>query len=227
MADIVTEMQLRIAEIERKQDTMFRHGPVHERKKIDGEWLVRIKTGGTEDKPTLSPWLPYTQQNGGPNGLNVYRVPQKGENMTMISPSGDPRQALLTPMFWSNEHKPPSQDEDEIVVTHPKFKLTLKDGNLEIASSETITFKSAQKISFQAAGSEVEIKQGHVNIVSPQVHTVGETHLSVAGKDAQGIKMAVVEGLEDAQKVKVGQPFIPDPKVAELEAAAAGGGGGV
>ncbi|MDC7784770.1 phage baseplate assembly protein V [Rhodoplanes sp. TEM] len=229
MRDLLQELVTRVAELERKSDNMLRPGPVQARKKIDGEWFVRTKIGGTDEKPTLSPWLPYAQQNGGPKGLNVYRVPQIGENMMMVSPTGDPRQALLVPMFWSNEHKPPSDKEDEVVVTHPKFRLSLADGTLKIESSEVIEFNSAQTIRLVGGGSEVELKGGHINIVSGDIHTVGKTHLGVESKDEQGKKKAVMEGLLIGPRVKLSEKdATEDPKVGEIMAAiaAAGGGGG-
>jgi hypothetical protein len=71
------EVLTRVAEVERKLDSIFRHGPVHERRNIEGRWFVRLKVGGTDEKPFLSPWIPYSSPNGGPAGLNVHRVPAK------------------------------------------------------------------------------------------------------------------------------------------------------
>jgi hypothetical protein len=44
----IIELLTRVAELERKLDSMFRHGPVHERKKIEKRWFVRLKVGGTD-----------------------------------------------------------------------------------------------------------------------------------------------------------------------------------
>ena len=122
MSAEILELLTRVAELERKLDSMFRHGPVHERKKIEKRWFVRLKVGGTDEKPFLSPWIPYSSPNGGPQGLNVHRVRAKGEQLTMLSPAGDFRQAVATSLFWSDDHPPPSEDEDAVTITHPKFK---------------------------------------------------------------------------------------------------------
>jgi hypothetical protein len=53
----ILELLTRITELERKLDALFRHSPVHERKKIEGRWFVRLKVGGTDDDPFLSPWV--------------------------------------------------------------------------------------------------------------------------------------------------------------------------
>ena len=81
MSTEIPELLTRVAEVERKLDSLFRHGPVYERKKIEGRWFVRLKIGGTAQEPFLSPWIPYSSPNGGPQGLNVHRVPAKGEQL--------------------------------------------------------------------------------------------------------------------------------------------------
>ena len=172
----VLEALTRIAEIERKIDNLFRHGPVAERKKIEGRWFVRMRIGGSDEEPFLSPWVPYVSPNGGPEGLNVHRVPKEGEQLTLLSPAGDFQQGVATSLFWSDKHPPPSDDPDAVVITHPKFKLTLKDGNLTIENSEEIHLK--------AGSSEIEIKKNAVNIVSDKIVTVGRTYLGEESKDA-------------------------------------------
>jgi phage baseplate assembly protein gpV len=146
----ILELLTRIAELERKLDSLFRHGPVYERRKIEGCWFVRLKIGGTEEEPFLSPWIPYSSPNGGQAGLNVHRVPARGEQLTMLSPAGDFRQAVATSLFWSNDHPPPSEDEDAVTITHPKFRLDLKDGTLKIETSENVDIKSTQTIKLDA-----------------------------------------------------------------------------
>ena len=176
MSMVVLEALTRIAEIERKLDNLFRHGPVTERKKIDGRWLVRMRLGGSEDEPFLSPWIPYVSPNGGPEGLNVHRVPKEGEQLTLLSPAGDFQQGVATSLFWSDQHPPPSDDPDAVVITHPKFKMIIKSGNL--------TIENAEEIHFKAGRSELEIKKNAINIVSDKIITVGKTYLGQERKDA-------------------------------------------
>jgi hypothetical protein len=99
--------------------------------------------------------IPYSSPNGGPQGLNVHHVPAKGEQLTMLSPAGDFRQAVAT----SDDHPPPSDDEDAVTITHPKFKLDLKDGTLKIETSENVDIKSTQTIKLDA-GETITLKVG-------------------------------------------------------------------
>ena len=162
------EALTRIAEVERKIDNMFRHGPVTERKKIEGRWFVRMRVGGRDDDPFLSPWVPYVSPNGGPQGLNVHRVPKEGEQLTLLSPAGDFQQGVATSLFWSNQHPPPSDEPDAVVITHPNFKLTLKDAKLSI---------EAKEIEFKAGGSTVQITASKIRLVSQLIETDGTTKL--------------------------------------------------
>ena len=226
-SQIMAELFMRLAELERKQDNFVRHGAVTERKKIDKEWFVRIRVGGTDDEPMLSPWLPVSSPNGGASGLNIHWVPRVGENMTAISPSGDFEQAMVLPYFWSKNNPAPSEDPDEVVITHKDFRLALKDGVLKIESSKEIEFNSEQKIRFVGGGSELELKGGHINLVSGDIHAVGKTHLGVESKDEEGKKKAVMEGLMIGPRVLVSdKDAVEDPKVAEIMAAIAAAGDG-
>jgi hypothetical protein len=58
----IIELLTRVAELDRKLDSMFRHGPMHERKKIEKRWFVRLKIGGTSG---------VSSSNGQSNGLHL------------------------------------------------------------------------------------------------------------------------------------------------------------
>jgi phage baseplate assembly protein V len=197
------EVLTRVAEVERKLDSIFRHGPVHERKKIDGRWFVRLKIGGTEQESFLSPWIPYSSPNGGAQGLNVHRVPASGEQLTMLSPAGDFRQAVATSLFWSDDHPPPSEDEDAVTITHPKFRLDLKDGTLKIETSENVDIKSTQTIKLDAGqsitltvgDSEFEIKGDAITIKAEDVIILKRVFVGMDDKNEKiPIKILTVAG---------------------------------
>ncbi|UYO50332.1 phage baseplate assembly protein V [Rhodopseudomonas palustris] len=128
------EAMYRIAELERKMDSMFRAGRVAERK-YDEEakrWHVRLRVGGSDKEPMLGPWVPYSQLAFGDKALNVHFVPKVGAQMFLLSPSGDYQQALAIPLSWWNEHPAPSKDADEVVLTHGKIKVTLKGDEVRV-----------------------------------------------------------------------------------------------
>ena len=207
------EVLTRVAEVERKLDSIFRHGPVHERKKIDGRWFVRLKIGGTEQESFLSPWIPYSSPNGGAQGLNVHRVPASGEQLTMLSPAGDFRQAVATSLFWSDDHPPPSEDEDAVTITHPKFRLDLKDGTLKIETSENVDIKSNQIVKLNAGDtitlrvgeSEIEINGEAISIKAEDVIILKRVFVGMDTKNEKiPIKILTVAGPAKQAFSKVG-----------------------
>ena len=170
-------MLIRIAELERKLDSLFRHGPVHDRNKIDGHWFVRLKIGGTEQEPFLSPWIPCSSPNGGPAGLNVHRVPATGEQLTMLSPAGDPRQAVAASLFWSDDHPPPSEDGDAVTITHSKFRLDLKDGALTIETKGPLSIECQAFTLKGLDDTGISLVDGKLTLKAELIETDGETRL--------------------------------------------------
>ncbi|MBI1649874.1 phage baseplate assembly protein V [Hyphomicrobium sulfonivorans] len=124
----LVDLALRVAELERRQANNFRHGTVEE---VDAKkQLMRMRLGEGEDgQPFLGPWVPYAQIAG---ALKVHTPPSKGQQMTMISPTGDMRQAIALPMTWSDQNKSPSDKEDEHVLTFGDVRIEIKEKGLKL-----------------------------------------------------------------------------------------------
>lgn len=123
------ELAARIAELERRLASLFRHGKV---KEVDAKkQLVRVQIGDPKDQePFVGPWVPYAQIAG---ALKVHTPPSVGQQMTMLNPTGDFRQAVAIPLTWSDQNKSPSEKDDEHVLTFGQVKITLKSNKLTIA----------------------------------------------------------------------------------------------
>jgi len=109
----LVELASRVAELERRFSGIMRHGTVEE---VDpGKQIVRMNFGKDVDgEPFLSPWVPYAQIAG---ALKVHTPPSKGQQFTMLSPTGDWQQAVALPMTWSDQNKQPPSTDDENIVT--------------------------------------------------------------------------------------------------------------
>jgi len=120
----LVELASRVAELERRFSGTMRHGTVEE---VDpGKQIVRMNFGKDVDgKPFLSPWVPYAQIAG---ALKVHTPPSRGQQFTMLSPTGDWQQAVALPMTWSDQNKSPSSNGDENVLTYGNVTATIKDG---------------------------------------------------------------------------------------------------
>lgn len=125
--DFLADMVRRIAEIERRQASTVMQGTVHEVDPKAG--TVRIRYGGSNDEPFLSPPIPYAQMAG---ALKAHTPPSVGQQMTVINGGGDYRQGLAVPMTWSESNAAPSDKGDENVITYGNFRAELRGDELLI-----------------------------------------------------------------------------------------------
>lgn len=130
---ILVRMLNRIDRLERRAESMMAHGTVAQVDPAKGR--VRLRLGGSDDKPFLSPWIPYAQIAG---ALKVHTPPSVGQQMTAISPCGDLRQACALPMTFSEANASPSQSGEENVVTYGGFRLTLKGDALIVEGPKVV-----------------------------------------------------------------------------------------
>lgn len=153
----------RLIEVERRQNGMFRHGTVEQ---VDpAKQMVRIRLGeGADGQPFVGPWVPYGQIAG---ALKVHTPPSKGQQMTLMSPTGDFRQAIAMPMTWSDQNPSPSQAGDEHVLTFGNVNLTLKDDSLAIKVGDVSMMISEEGVKFKGG----EITHDDVKIDKSHVHT--------------------------------------------------------
>jgi len=144
----LTRLYAGMAEMQRRMDGMFQRGPVHEVDAANG--TVRLRLGGTDEKPFLSPPIPYAQTAG---ALKVHTPPSKGQQMTAISAVGDFRQGVAVPMTWSNANAAPSAKGDEHVITFGGFTITLKGDVLHV---------KGPKVLIECGGTTLELTGGGV-----------------------------------------------------------------
>lgn len=132
LTDYILQLEQRLTEAERKLATMIRHGPVTE---VDTKkQMVRIQLnpegqGQDKEDPFLTAWVPYAQQAG---AYKFHNPPSKGQNMTVISPGGDPGQAIALPFTWSNAFKSPGDSEDEHKITFGDSLVSIKKDTLDV-----------------------------------------------------------------------------------------------
>jgi Phage P2 baseplate assembly protein gpV len=150
---LLVDIFRRQAEIERRIDGMVKQGPVAEVDPKAG--TVRLRLGGTEEEPFLSPPVPYAQIAG---AMKIHSPPSVGQQMTLISGTGDFRQGLAVPMTWSNQNAAPSDKGDEHV-------LTFGDCRIELRGSEIVV--KVPRIFFECEGSTFELTGGGLKMAAP------------------------------------------------------------
>lgn len=159
----IVELVARVAELERRVASMVRHGTVEA---VDpSKQVVRVRMGGTDDEPFVGPWVPYGQIAG---ALKVHTPPSVGQQMTMLNPTGDFRQAVALPMTWSDQNASPSQKGDEHVLKFGSVTITLKGQEVTLESPRLVV---------KAGGSEFVVEDGKISLKSALIETDGETKL--------------------------------------------------
>jgi len=132
-------------------------GPVE---MIDAQKGYRLRLGGSDEKPFLSPWYPHPE-------TGKTSVPlKKGQIVGVINPSGDPRQGILIRGGYSNAHPSPSTDVNANVFEDAGVRVEVADGALKVtAGGVTMTISSA---GVSISGGRVE--HDGKNIGSSHVH---------------------------------------------------------
>lgn len=142
----------RIAAIEQRLAGIIQHGPVAEVNEAEG-W-VRLSRGEGDDGPLLGPKIPYAQMAG---GLKVHAPPAVGQNMTVISPTGDPRQAVALPMTWSDKNPSPGDGPDP-VLTYGDVRIDVQPGAILV---------KVPRLFIECEGTTFELTGGGLKAVAP------------------------------------------------------------
>src|ERR1700752_621824 len=110
-ADDLSEVIARLSRLQVKVDNMLKVGSVHEVKSGGGEQKVRVNIGMDADgQPVLGPWLHTANARGGAREEHRY---VQDQNVILISPGGDHRQALVIQHGESTARPRPDQASDD------------------------------------------------------------------------------------------------------------------
>lgn len=116
---------------------------------------ARIRLGGTDEEPFLSPWVRYAQVMG---ALKVHTPPSIGQQMDLHSDNGDFEMGTLHPRTQSEANPSPSEKGDEHVVTFGPWTITLKGDELSI---------KGPKIVLECDGTSFELTGSGLKMVAP------------------------------------------------------------
>ena len=145
----VAALAARVAELERRVAGMFRSGNVDD---VDpAKQRVRLDLGPSSNGGRFrSPWVPYSQIGG---ALKAHTPPSKGQQMSLVSPSGNMQQAVAMPMTFSEENASPSQDGEANVITYGGFNISL----------------TADTLTVSIGGSSIVVTGGSIEMNSPRI----------------------------------------------------------
>ncbi|CAA0129477.1 Uncharacterised protein [Starkeya nomas] len=146
-----------LAELERRLANVVRVGTVHE---VNPDGTARIKIGVDPDgKPVLTPPLPWTERAG---VIKTWSPPGQGEQVRVVSPSGDIGQGWIDTGGFSTANPSPSDDAKAHVMTIGDVRITAKDGRCSIVQGD----------------GEISIVGGVVTLKGLEIITDGKTRLN-------------------------------------------------
>lgn len=124
---------------------------------------VRLRLGGSDEEPFLSPWVSYGQTAG---AMKFHNPPSVGQQMKLSSPGGDWMQGYATPTTFSDENASPSDKGDEHVLTIGSLRAVVKGDSLVVTIGGS---------SFRMTGSEIEQIASKIALQGDEVPITGST----------------------------------------------------
>ncbi|TPQ33418.1 phage baseplate assembly protein V [Cupriavidus pinatubonensis] len=103
---------------------------------------VRVQTGGI-----TTDWLPWMELRAG--GTRTWSPPTEGEQVLLLSVSGDLRNAVILTGIPSDQHDVPSHSAVETVTEYPDGARTVYDhaaGALSVSGVKTVVVEAATSV---------------------------------------------------------------------------------
>lgn len=162
LAEILDDLRRRIAELERRQRSQSRTGVIAEVDPGNGSARVKLQDG---TEPFLTGWIPWAEGSAGAN--KTHNPPSVGQQVQVISESGDLHDAVIQGSLNSDANGRPSGAGDEYVLASVgAASVTISGGGASMVL--TVGGVSA---TLTAAGLEVTGGQ-----VSHNGTDIGDTH---------------------------------------------------
>jgi hypothetical protein len=131
LSEIIVDLYRRIEEHARRFENRERTGTIHE---VDAKkGLARVKIGETKDgKPVLSPWSPWKEVAMG--AIKTHFPPAVGEQVKLLSESGDLTDAVIDTSLPSNANKRPHDKEGEAKIQIGETYILMTGDSIEIST---------------------------------------------------------------------------------------------
>lgn len=181
----IQDVEARLSALEQRVSAMVLPGPVAAVDRAGHR--VRIRIGGDDDQPLLSPWVRYGQVAG---ALKVHTPPTIGQQMHLFSPAGDTRMGVAMPLGWSDSQ--PAPDAGDIpVMTYGPLRAELTDEGLTVTVGSLVVTVSGDEFAVELGGSRLALGSGEILAKAAKVTTDGPTHLN------NGDRQVVYKGSTD------------------------------
>ena len=163
LAKTFANMAYRIEELERRVANVARPGKVTAVDPANG--LVKLEVG---ELPTA--WVPWLETSG---AIKSWRPPSVGQQMMLISPSGEPGQGWAMPAGASNANPHPHNKVAEDVLTIGQSRIQVTGGSIEFTVGKSSIVMTADAIDVTADDT--------INMTSETMIADADVHLGGEG----------------------------------------------
>ncbi len=166
-----------MADMERRLANLIRPGTVSA---LDAAAArVRVKAGDLE-----TAWLPWLTHRAGPD--RTYWAPEVGEQVLVLSPSGEMAQGFVLPAVFRSAHPAPASSAD----TH---RQEYKNGTVvehdRAAQHYQVSVPSGGKITLQVGQTSLVLEDGQTKLTTPQLTVDSPDSLFTGDVTAEGLLM--------------------------------------
>ena len=145
-------IEYRLAELERRLGNLLRLGVVEEADYAAAR--VKVKSGDL-----VTGWIPWLTRRA--SNDSDWWAPEEKEQVVLLSPDGDPAQAVALPALYQSAHPAPASVEtvrrvkfaDGTVIEYDREASRLKAdcvGDIEIIAAGNVKFKAARRFEVSA-----------------------------------------------------------------------------
>ena len=150
-----SEILQRISKLETRTQNMTRFGTVTH---VDPKkQQMRVRLGGTDAKPFLSPWIPYSQTAG---AMKFHNPPSVGQQMMVLSDGGNTKQSVGMPMTWKNDNQSPSDKGNEHVMTFGSSTVIIKENEITAKVGPAYITLTQQKLMIVIGNTSIVMDDG-------------------------------------------------------------------
>lgn len=158
------DILFRLSELERLVSNLIRYGTVDS---LDAEKaVVRVKSGDL-----LTGWLKWLSHRAGPDA--DWWAPEPGEQVLLLSPSGDPMQGIVLPAIYSDQFPAPA----------------------DVSTRRRVVFADGGYAEYDRESGALDIlAKGPVNLTAAgEVSVTGKATVEIVGADGAAVK-GIVQG---------------------------------
>lgn len=185
-------LEYRLAEMERRFENLLRLGTVEELD--DDAARVRVRSG-----KILTTWLPFFTRRAGED--RDWWAPEPGEQVMVLSPSGDLAQGRVLPSLYRDDYPAPATDRNKRRIEFAGGAFLEHDresGKLHLSITGDALIEVGGKADITAEGKATLIGKGTVDIVGADGAAVkgsvqGDCVCSYTGKPHAHISATVKE----------------------------------